>query len=396
MREFVTGNEAVVRGAIRAGCNFFAGYPITPASSILTGFIHAFRDGTGVAIQTEDEIAAIGQCIGASMAGARTLTATSGPGLSLYSENIGLAQMGEVPLVIVDCQRMGPATGGATATGEGDVLFARHVTAGGYPLPVLAACDVESAYWLCYEAFNISERLRTPVILLLSKDLSVTRQTAELDAIKLPPLVERLAAPAQGSYRPYAVVSSAAIPAFAPIGGDMRVRFTGSIHGEDGLLTGESCVIQAKLAHLRDKVEAAGPELEYVREDLDPEASCLIISYGLADGSAREAVAELRPRGIRVSHLSVYSLWPIPQDALHRAVTPKVLRIVIPELNIGLYCHELHRVAQHVRVESITRFDGGLIHPSEIVHQVGSKRAYAEPHLSCHGYWLYWYGRSIL
>jgi len=185
MREFLTGNQAVVRGALRAGCNYFAGYPITPASSILSDMVSAFADGPGVAIQTEDEIAAIGQCIGAAMAGAKALTASSGPGLSLYSENIGLAQMGEVPLVIVNCQRMGPATGGATATGEGDVLFARHVTAGGYPLPVLAAADAASAYWLTYEAFNIAERLRTPVIVLLSKDISLTRQTVDLDAVPL-------------------------------------------------------------------------------------------------------------------------------------------------------------------------------------------------------------------
>jgi len=191
MREFLTGNEAVVRGAIRAGCNFFAGYPITPASSILTEFVRAFGDGSGIAVQTEDEIAAIGQCIGAAMAGARALTASSGPGLSLYSENIGLAQMGEVPLVIVDCQRMGPATGGATATGEGDVLFARHVTAGGFPLPVLAATDAETAYRLTYEAFNIAERLRTPVIVLSSKDIALTRQTADLEAVELPPRESR-------------------------------------------------------------------------------------------------------------------------------------------------------------------------------------------------------------
>src|SRR3990172_2298651 len=191
MNEFVTGNQAIVRGALRAGCDYFAGYPITPASSICSEMIQALTEKGATGVQTEDEIAAIGQCIGAAMAGAKAMTASSGPGLSLYSENIGLAQMGEVPLVIVDCQRMGPATGGATATGEGDVLFARHVTAGGYPLPVLAAADAASAYRLTYEAFNMAERFRTPVIVLLSKDISLTRLTVDLDRIHLPPRVER-------------------------------------------------------------------------------------------------------------------------------------------------------------------------------------------------------------
>jgi 2-oxoglutarate ferredoxin oxidoreductase subunit alpha len=366
VHEFLTGNQAVVRGAIRAGCNYFAGYPITPASSILTDMIRAFADGSGVAIQTEDEIAAIGQCIGAAMAGARPLTASSGPGLSLYSENIGLAQMGEVPLVIVNCQRMGPATGGATATGEGDVVFARHVTSGGYPLPVLAATDVVSAYRLCYEAFNIAERLRTPVILLLSKDISLTRQTADLDTVALSPRAERRRADGNGTFRPYAIAESGGVPPFAPIGGPRRVRLTGSIHGEDGVLTTDRSVIQRKLAHLRDKIECQGEALEYVEEDLDVRAECLIISYGLADGSARDAVADLRRRGVCVSHLTLYSLWPIARRALRRAVSAGVRRVLVPELNLGLYADELRRVVTSVPIESMTRFDGGLIHPRTI------------------------------
>ncbi len=373
MREFITGNDAVVRAAIAAGCDYFAGYPITPASSILSGMIDAFS-GTGkIAIQTEDEIAAIGQCIGAAMAGAKAMTATSGPGLSLYSENIGLAQMGEVPLVIVDVQRMGPATGGATATGEGDVLFARHVTAGGYPLPVFAAADVESAYRLTYRAFNVAERLRTPVIVLSSKDIALTRQTADLDAVELPAAISRPLAAESAEFRPYAVQHPEDVPAFAPVGGRQRVRFTGSIHDENGVLTIDHLKIEGKLSHLTAKIRTTTEWLEDVVDDLDGEADTLVISYGQSDGAAREAVAELRGARRRVSHLTLYSLWPIPLFALRRAITPSVRRIIAPELNIGLYADELRRAAPGVEVVSITRFDGGLISPRAIVERINQK-----------------------
>lgn len=370
MRELMTGNEAVVRGALRAGCNFFAGYPITPANSILSDMVEAFADGRGTALQTEDEIAAIGQCIGAAMAGAKAMTASSGPGLSLYSENIGLAQMGEVPLVIVNCQRMGPATGGATATGEGDVLFARHVTAGSYPLPVLAAADATTAYWLTYTAFGVAERLRTPVIVLMSKDISMTRQTVDLDSVQLPPRVERRCVATNGPFRPYAIRQSWDVPDFAPIGGPRRVRFTGSIHDENGVLTTDRAKIAAKLAHLRDKVHHHSETLEIVHEDLDPRAATLVVSYGLADGAVRETVARLRHDDIPVSHLTLYSLFPVPHRAIRRAVSSACERIVVPEFNIGLYAEELRRAVPEVYVESLVRFDGGLIPPRAIYERV--------------------------
>jgi len=370
MNTFLTGNQAIVRGALRAGCNYFAGYPITPASSICSDMIQALTERGATGVQTEDEIAAIGQCIGAAMAGAKAMTASSGPGLSLYSENIGLAQMGEVPLVIVDCQRMGPATGGATTTGDGDVVFARHVTAGGFPLPVLAATDAGSAFRLTYEAFNIAERLRTPVIVLASKDISLTRQTVDVEAIELSPLVTRRLAPPDEPFRPYAADEPAEAPAFAPIGGRQRVRFTGSIHDENGVLTIDRGKIARKLSHLREKITRHAESLEDVDADLDLKAETLLISYGAADGAAREAVEALRAAGTRVSHLTIYSLWPVPRRVLRRAVTPRVRRVIVPELNIGLYSEVLRGFVGDAAVESVLCFDGRLIPPDLIVRQV--------------------------
>ena len=189
--EFLEGNEAVVRAAMRAKCDFFAGYPITPSSTILQYMLDILPRAGGTAIQAEDEIASIGMCIGASMAGSKVLTATSGPGISLYSENIGLALMGETPLVIVNVQRQGPATGSATKGAEGDVLFTRWATSGGLPVIVLSPATVAETYELTYRAFNLAERFRVPVFLLTNKEIGLTRESVDLDSIDLPPLVER-------------------------------------------------------------------------------------------------------------------------------------------------------------------------------------------------------------
>lgn len=366
--EFITGNQAVVQGALRAGCDFMAGYPITPASSILHDMLQALAERPGTAVQVEDEIAAIGQCVAASMCGARAMTATSGPGLSLLSENIGLAQMVEAPVVIIDCQRLGPATGGATLTAEGDVLFARYVTAGGFPLPVLAATDPASAYRLTYSAFQIADELRTPVIVLLSKDISSMRQTVDLSQVPLPPARQRPLAPPDQPYVPYAFAAPAEVPGFTPVGGARRVRVNGSIHDACGLLTTDAREIERKLTHLRAKIDAA--RLEDVAEDPDPAANVLVVSYGLPDGAARAAVALLRQAGVPVSHLTLYSLWPVPEEALRRAAHPRISHVIVPELNIGLYRDEIRRVLLRVQVESLVRYDGGRLIPQCIAERV--------------------------
>ncbi|NJL29098.1 MAG: pyruvate flavodoxin/ferredoxin oxidoreductase, partial [Thermoanaerobaculia bacterium] len=194
MRELLDGATALARGALEGGCNFFAGYPITPASPILMAMMRELPKVGGVAIQGEDEIASIGFCIGAAMAGARAMTATSGPGISLYSENVGLALMGEVPLVIVDVQRLGPATGGATTVAQGDVQFVRWGTSGGYPLIVLAPSTIAEHYHLVREAFALAERFRCPVFVLTDKELALTQGTIDAETLT--------GSPARGRRRP--------------------------------------------------------------------------------------------------------------------------------------------------------------------------------------------------
>src|SRR5574338_1407331 len=247
MREYVDGNAAIVRGALAAGCSFFAGYPITPASGILMAMMRELPVRGGVAIQGEDEIASIGMCIGAAMAGSRAMTATSGPGMSLMSENLGLAIMGEVPLVVVDVQRLGPATGGATTVGQGDVQFARWGTPGGYSPIVLAPTDAVDAYALTVRAFELADRFRCPVLLLTDKEVATTLATVDAAAFAPVAVAEREVATVGAPYR---YVPAADVPPLRRYGAGDAFRFTGSTHDERALITKDPSTVDALNRHL--------------------------------------------------------------------------------------------------------------------------------------------------
>ena len=362
MREFIDGNTAIVRAALDAGCTFFAGYPITPASSILMAMMRQLPRVGGVAIQGEDEIASIGMCIGATLAGARAMTATSGPGISLYSENVGLAIMGEVPLVIVDVQRLGPSTGGATTVSQGDVQFVRWGTAGGFPIIVLAPSTVPEAYTLTVRAFELAERFRCPVFLLTDKELATTLTTVDLDAVIAAPLAPRVTGD-QGA--PYRYEPAAAVPPLHEFGRGTTVRFTGSTHDEAGFITKNLPTVEALNRHLIDKIESNRAEIELVDVDLQPGAKTLVIGYGITGGAVRAAVAAARAAGERISGLVVQSLWPVPETALAAALEG-VERVIVPELNPGLYRREIERIAGDRTVIGVERLDGELLSPQQI------------------------------
>jgi 2-oxoglutarate ferredoxin oxidoreductase subunit alpha len=370
-KEFLDGNEAVVRGALEAKCSFFAGYPITPASSILQSMIELLPAVGGVAIQAEDEIAAIGLCIGASMAGSKALTATSGPGISLYSENIGLAIMGEVPLVIVNVQRQGPATGSATMGAEGDIQFMRWVTSGGLPVICLSPATVAEAYELTYMAFNLAEKYRTPVFVATSKDLGMTRESVDLDAVKLPPRIERRKAANGPEYLPHFFDDPSEVPAFSDFGGHHVTRFTTSTHDKGGYLTGNPAVIQVMIDHYAAKIREAADDIAFVAEDLEKGAETLIVSYGITSRSVKVAVRDARARDVKVSSLVLKTLWPVPERALRKAMEG-VKKIVVPEMNMGQYAIEVQRLAaEGVEVVSAGKMNTTLLSPSEILRMGG-------------------------
>ncbi len=363
MREFIDGATAIVRGALDAGCSFFAGYPITPASGILMQMMSELPKVGGVAMQGEDEIASIGMCIGATLSGARAMTATSGPGISLYSENIGLAIMGEVPLVIVDVQRMGPSTGAATTVSQGDVQFIRWGTGGGFPVIVLSPSTVAESYWLTAKAFELAERFRSPVFLATDKELAMSLTTVDMDAYRDVTVAER-ALGSGGS--PYTFEPADQVVPIHEYGRGSPVRFTGSTHNADAYITKDPPIVDALNRHLIDKIEGHRDEIELVDVDLDPDADTLVVGYGVTGGAVRTAVSNARAAGRALSGAVVQSLWPIPETALGEAMAG-VSRIVVPELNAGLYRREIDRIAGDREVVGIEQIDGELISPEQIL-----------------------------
>ena len=368
MREFIDGSEAIARGALAAGCDFFAGYTITPASGILVHMLRELPKVGGVAIQAEDEIASLGLCIGAAMAGRKAMTATSGPGISLYSENIGLAVMGEVPLVIVDCQRMGPATGGATTVAQGDVQFLRWGTSGGYPIIALAPSTIPECYSLTIHAFNLAERFRTPVFLATDKEMVLTRATVDVAAYEPVPVTSRRYAPPDAAFVPYRIAALEDVPLFSPIGGPHIVRFTTSTHDEFGYLTKDPAKVERLNRHLAAKIDAYRDEIAMVKADLEPGARTLLLSYGTTARAMAEAVALARKDGQKVSALTVLTLWPVPERAILEACEG-IERVVVAELNLGQYRLEVERLAaaRGIEVVGVHRVDGELITPQEIL-----------------------------
>ncbi len=369
MRELTDGSTAIARGALDAGCDFFAGYPITPASPILAMMLAELPKVGGIGIQAEDEIAAIGMCIGAAMAGARAMTATSGPGISLMSENVGLAIMGEVPLVIVDVQRLGPATGGATTTGQGDVQFVRWGTAGGYPIIALAPSSVAECYRLTRRAFELAERFRCPVFLVTDKELATTLNTVDPRSYGEPASRRRLGEPAPEGVPPYRFTPAEGVPPMAHYGEAAGLRFTGSTHDERAFITKDPATVDRLNRHLAAKIDGNRDEIELVAADLETGAETLVVSYGVTAGAVREAVQQVRRGDGKVSALTLHSLWPVPETALGAALAP-VRRVVVAELNLGQYRREVERLAGGREVVGVHRVDGELISPAELVEAI--------------------------
>jgi 2-oxoglutarate ferredoxin oxidoreductase subunit alpha len=315
-------------------------------------------------------------CVGAAMAGARAMTATSGPGISLYSENIGLAIMGEVPLVIVDVQRLGPATGGATTVGQGDVQFVRWGTAGGYPIIALAPSTIPECYALTRRAFLLAQRFRCPVFVLADKELALTYGTVDIDGEGEGEGGGEGGGNGQGEgegeggeasvFRPYRYEPADGVPALARYGDGRLLRFTGSTHDERAFITKDPGTVDRLNRHLIAKIEAHRDEIEMAAADLEPGADTLFLSFGVTAGAMREAVTAARRDGRRVSALTVQSLWPVPETAVGRALAG-VSRVVVAELNQGQYRREIERLAGGREVLGLNRIDGELIAPARFL-----------------------------
>jgi len=359
------GNEAVVRGAISAGCRFFAGYPITPATTIFSTMLGLLPPMGGICLQGEDEIASIGFCLGASMAGMKAMTATSGPGISLYSEQISFAVGSEIPIVIVDVQRLGPSTGSATRGADGDIQFLRWGNSGGLPVIVLSPAHVNDCFFLTQQAFNLSETYRCPVFIASNKEIALTRESVDLDLTKDFLIKDRVPAAKELPFLPFGVRENCQVPDFLPIGGDRLVRQTSSTHGPDGYITTDPNVIKSTRNRLMTKLTASVPHFTYYEAFIENQADTLMITYGVTARAAKSVFTAKKQAGDPVSLLTLKTLWPVPEDLIRETAEP-FKKIIVIEMNLGQYVREIQRILPGKSIRFVGRMDGDLIPPSRI------------------------------
>jgi len=365
------GNEAIGRGALAAGCRFFAGYPITPATTIYNTMLKLLPPAGGICLQGEDEIASIGFCLGAAMAGLKTMTATSGPGISLYSEQISFAIGSEIPIVIVDVQRLGPSTGSATKGADGDIQFLQWGNSGGLPVIVLAPVDVKDCYVLTMQAFNLAEQYRCPVFVAANKEISMTRETFDPDRLRLPQIIDRRLAGADKPFLPFDTAGDRAVPDFLPLGGDRLVRQTSSTHGPDGYITADAEQIERNQARLDLKIKTAVHTFAYHDHTAVPGADILVIAYGVTARAARVAVDKIAQSDCRASLLVLKTLWPVPEQLI-RETAAAYQRIVVVEMNLGQYVREIERLLPGKQVVFLGQMNGELIKPGQIQEVIGN------------------------
>jgi 2-oxoglutarate ferredoxin oxidoreductase subunit alpha len=361
------GNEAVVEGALYAGCRFFAGYPITPATEISEAMSFRLPAVGGTFIQMEDEIASMGAVIGASLAGVKAMTATSGPGFSLMQENLGFACVAEVPCVIVNVMRAGPSTGLPTQVSQGDVMQARWGTHGDHPIIVLAAATTWDCFSLTVKAFNLAEKYRTPVILLTDEVVAHTREKMALPPEGALEVVDRVrpSMPPEW-YVPYED-NARGVPEMGIFGDGYRYHVTGLIHDVRGYPTERPDEIEPFLKRLFRKITQHFADIQMVEEELMEDAEVLVVAYGSVARAAKSAVKEARQQGIKAGLVKLITLWPFPRRLLEPRLG-RVRAVLVPELNMGQMSREVKRINQGVtRVETLNRIDGNLITPGQIL-----------------------------
>jgi len=361
------GNEAIVEGALAAGCTFFAGYPIPPATEISEAMAYRLPAIGGTFIQMEDEIASMGAVIGASLAGAKSMTATSGPGFSLMQENLGFACVAEVPCVIVDVMRGGPSTGLPTSVSQGDVMQARWGTHGDHPIIALAVSTTRDCFDITVRAFNLSEKYRIPVIVLADEVVAHTREMISLPHSSEIEVVDRVRPNMPPEwYIPYED-NSRGVPPMGIFGDGYRYHVTGLVHDVRGFPTQRPDEIVPFLNRLFRKINQNFSDILMVDEEMTGDADVVVIAYGSVARSARRAVWEARRRGVKAGLLRLITLWPFPRQIIEPHLR-RVRAVLVPELNMGQVSREVKRINQGVtRIETMNRIDGNLITPDEIL-----------------------------
>lgn len=376
------GNEACAAGAIAAGANFFAGYPITPATEIAEIMAEKLPRAGGKFIQMEDELACMAAVVGASLTGAKAMTATSGPGYTLIQENLGYAAMCEIPCVVACVQRGGPSTGLPTLPAQGDVMQTRWGNHGDHPVIAFAPSSVRETYDLTIDSFNYAEKYRMPVVLLTDAAIGHLRERTILPVPEQVVRVERkrpLVAPEQ--YLPYKGDEDG-VPPMGCFGEGYRYYVTGCVHNEKGSPSMQDPrVANQLLLRLHEKLEKNRADIIKYEQELPGDEEILVLAYGCSARSAKGAVEAARKAGYKVGYFRPITLWPSPEQEILQAAK-KVHTVIMPEMNTGQYAAEVSRIlcdgGKAARVVKIRELGGIMIHPGRILEKIREVAQYAK------------------
>jgi 2-oxoglutarate ferredoxin oxidoreductase subunit alpha len=369
-RHFMQGDHACAEGAIAAGCSFFAGYPITPSTEIAERLAHRLPQVDGVFIQMEDELGSMAAVLGASAAGARAMTATSGPGFSLMMENIGLALMMELPCVVVNVQRGSPSTGLPTLPSQSDIMQAKWGSHGDWAAVTYSPWSPQEMFDLTIHAFNVADRYRVPVLLMTDEVVGhMVERVIIPGQSKIPTWKRKI--PRKGSdqpFEPFRARGRDLVPPMVHAGEGYRIHYTGLTHDERGYPDMSPEAHHRLVTRLIEKIRRAAGKLERVEVDHMDDARIAVLSYGSTARSARRAVREARERGVPVGFLRLVSIWPFPEERLRR-LSEQVDMFVVAEMNLGQIALEVERVTKKP-VVGVHHAGGAMIPPEHILESI--------------------------
>ncbi|MEW9123105.1 MAG: 2-oxoacid:acceptor oxidoreductase subunit alpha [Thermotaleaceae bacterium] len=365
------GNEACVEGAIAAGMKFYAGYPITPSTEIAEVSSQLLPKVGGKFIQMEDEIAGMAATIGGSLAGLKSMTATSGPGFSLKQENIGYAAIAEIPCVIVNVQRSGPSTGLPTAPSQGDIMQAKWGTHGDHPVIALSPSSVRETFDLTVRCFNLAEKYRTPVLLMLDEVVGHMREKIEIPDSSEIEVFDRIKPNSDDeNYQAYRVEEGQLVPAMAAYGDGFRFHVTGLVHDESGFPSNSSKVANSLLTRLMKKVEDNLDDIISYEETAIEDAEVVVLSYGGTARSAKNAVKKAREQGLKVGLFRPITIWPSPEKRISE-IAKNAKAIIVAEMNYSQYVFEVERIVKGTAdIYHVGKIDGEVITPNEILSKI--------------------------
>jgi 2-oxoglutarate/2-oxoacid ferredoxin oxidoreductase subunit alpha len=365
-KHFMNGDVAAAEGALAAGCTFFAGYPITPATEVSERMAERLSEVGGIYIQMEDEIASMAAILGAAWGGKKTMTATSGPGFSLMQENLGLGFMTETPCVVVDVQRGGPSTGLPTLVGQQDMMQARWGSHGDYEVIALAPNSPQECFDLTIEAFNLSETYRMPVLLMTDEVVGhMTEKVVIPPAGELRVLPRRETQLAPERYRPFEAGEDL-VPEMVTAGRGYRIHVTGLTHDERGYPAVTAPVQARTVPRLVEKVRVNAERIIRLEEEQTAGADVIVVTYGITARVARMAVEQARATGMKIGFLRLITVWPFPERRI-RELAARVKGFVVPEINLGQMVYEVERCAAGKARTILVPHAGGEVHEPQAI-----------------------------